>query len=283
MEEYIGASLMIKTNTATHIGILQNIELERQRIIVEVSGAPQAIDIEEIDEVEIIPEEDSQIFLTQTESTNTCKTVPNVSVKEETAKISTSVEFVSASVYEEMVALSDAVYGPSREEIVYSGSRGALHLFVNIFKAMKKKFVVYIGTGIFSEIAISLARLFVLYNSEVTLIPSGKTARIVKELLYYESNGGVVSHERKEESFVIIADVKAEKEMVEGAEKVLFLGDYQNIDHPSKDVIFFGAPIKDPYEFSGSAILCDVGFSLHVHQKYNLKRYTPKLLQKIAK
>ncbi|KAI5191645.1 hypothetical protein NECID01_1556 [Nematocida sp. AWRm77] len=283
MEEFIGASLMIKTATKTHIGILQEIELEKQRIGVKIKGETQFIPIEEIDGVELLPEEESQILQSQPETKQKEKAAPQEEGKEEKKQKKEVCDYLPLSLYNQLVERSSAVYGPSREEVVYSGARGALHLFVNIFKATNKKFVVYTGSGLFSEIAVSLARLFLLYNIDVTLVPCARSAQLAKEIFYYESNGGVIAERRSSQAYVVVADIEISKEVVEGSEKLVFLGEYQNIEHPSKDVVFFGAATKDPTLFTGSSILCDVGFSPHIYKAFNLKRYSPKLLQKIAK
>jgi len=291
MEEYIGASLMVKTNRATYVGVLQNIEPGQRRLVVDVLGRPQMIDVVDIDEIEILAEEESQIIQSRTEQQPQPREeeeklqidAVNERKNEKDAKTQGSSVFVTPQEYEEILKLSDAVYGPSHSEVVYSGSRGVLHLFVNIYKVMDRKFVIFTGTGVFSEIGISLARLFLLYNAKVTVVPAGKSANTQTEMFYYENNGGIVGTKRTNQTIVVIADVEATEEMVKDAEKVVFLGDYQSIEHPSKEVIFFGAAIRDPGMFSGSSILCDIGLSMQIYKNYNLKRYSPKLLQKIAK
>ncbi|KAI5192260.1 hypothetical protein NEMIN01_1912 [Nematocida minor] len=275
MEEYIGACLIIKTNTATHIGRLQQIEPENNKMIVEVSGMLKTIELTEIDEVELLAEEDSQIL----QRPNT----PQKTKQKDDDKRSKPLSYLSEDVYMKMVDLSDTVYGPSRSEIIYSGARGVLHLFVNIFRLMDKKFIVYTGSGVFSEIGIVLARLCMLYGTDVSLVPLAKTQRIAKELFYYEANNGKITNKRTGQPIVIIADTDVKEEMVTGAERVIFLGDYKNIPTPNKEVIFFGVPVREPLDFSGNAILCDVGLSPKIFAKFNIKKYAPKLLQKIAK
>ncbi|EHY64949.1 hypothetical protein NERG_02005 [Nematocida ausubeli] len=275
MEEYIGACLIIKTNKTTHIGRLHQISPEMNKMVVEVSGNLKEIELSEIDEVEILADDDSEIIQREQEKE---KTKP----KEETKKL-VPVTHVSTEIYSRIIELSDTLFGPSRGEIVYSGARGVLHLFVNIFKFMDKKFVIYTGSGIFSEIAVVLGRISLLYGTEVTIIPTSKTQRIAKELFYYEANNGMVSNKRRDQPIVIIADTDVKEEMVKGAERVIFLGDYKNIEIPNKEVIFFGVPVRDPLEFTGNSILCDVGLSPKVLSKYNIRKYAPKLLQKIGK
>ncbi|KAI5167894.1 hypothetical protein NEIG_01103 [Nematocida sp. ERTm5] len=273
MEEYIGACLIIKTNKATHIGRLQQITPELNKMVVEVSGHLKEIELSEIDEVEILADEDSEIIRQAQQKPKQ---------KEEVKKTATATH-ISMDLYNKVIDLSDTLYGPSRSEVIYSGARGVLHLFVNIFKFMDKKFVVYTGAGIFSEIAVVLGRLSMLYGTDVTIIPSVRTQRLTRELFYYESNGGVVSNKRKDQTIVIIADTDAKEEMTKNAERVIFLGDYKNIETPNKEVIFFGVPVRDPAEFTGNAILCDVGLSSKIFTKFNIRKYSPKLLQKITK
>lgn len=266
---------MIKTARTTHVGRLQQVEPENNKMIVEVSGTLKEIDITEIDNVEILREEDSEIL-------QRTSIPPKLKEKEE-IKRQHSVTYITPEIYNKVIEISDTVYGPSRSEVIYSGARGVLHLFVNIFRFMDKRFVIYTGSGLFSEIGVVLARLCLLYGTDVVLIPSAKTQRVARELFYYEGNNGAVSNKRTGQPIVIIADTEVREEMVSGAERVIFLGDYKNISVPNKEVIFFGVPVRDPLEFTGNAILCDVGLSPKIFSKFNIRRYAPKLLQKIAK
>lgn len=275
MEEYIGACLIIKTSAGTHIGRLQQIEPENNQMIVEVSGILKAIELTEIDEVEILGEEDSEMI----QKTNTPQKTKQKSEEKRTKLAS----FLPEETYNKMIDLSDALYGPSRSEIVYSGARGVLHLFVNIFKLMEKRLIVYTGAGVFSEIGVVLARLCLLYGTEVTIVPYARTQRIAKELFYYEANNGIVSNKRTGQPIVIVADISVKEEMITGAERVIFLGDYKNIPTINKEVIFFGVPVRDPLEFAGNVILCDVGLSSKVFSKFGIKKYASKILQKITK
>ncbi|KAH9386863.1 uncharacterized protein NEMAJ01_1759 [Nematocida major] len=266
MEEYIGACLIIRTKTDTHVGRLQHIEPENNKMVVEISGTLAEINLDDINDVELLAEEDS-ILMSKT--------------KKEEKKVPST--YITYDLYKKIVEISDSMYGPSRREIAYSGARGVLHLLVNIFRLMDKRFVIYTGSGLFSEIGVILARLCLLYGSDVVLVPSEKTQSIARELFYYERNNGVISNKRTEQPVVIIADTEAREEMVSGAERVIFLGDYQNISGQNMEAIFFGVPVQDPYEFAGNSILCDVGLSPKVFSKYNIRKYAPKLLQKIAK
>lgn len=198
-----------------------------------------------------------------------------------------ALEFISYETFKHILEESDGAFGPSTSEVVYSGARGLLHLFVNIFKVMDRRFLVYTGDGIFAEIATVLARLCLIYNVQVNLILKGAPhARINREAFYYKSNGGVVSEKRSQnEDVVVIAGLEASEHMVAGAARVVFLGGYNHvpgITH-SRDLVFFGIPTQDPAGFGGDVILCDVGLSPLVFAKYGVKRYSPKLLQKIIK
>ncbi|OAG28801.1 hypothetical protein NEDG_00940 [Nematocida displodere] len=286
MEEYIGASLIIKTSTLKVIGVLHQIHPETHKMIIDVSGVKKAIDIREIDEVEILPEED-----TTSPRVTASADLSNPKKKQSEGRVERMplpakgkvVDYVSHETYQQILHLSDTFYGPSIDEIVYSGARGVLHLFVNIFKVMDKKFVIYTGSGVFSEIAVVLARLCLIYNSNVSLIPTAETSRLSKELFYYRNNGGAVETVRTDQTVVIIADVECTEEMVRGSERIVFLGDYQNTPLPNKEVVFFGVPTSDPSMFTGSPILCDIGLSPQIYSKFQLKRYAPKLLQKLTK
>lgn len=308
MQEYIGASLMIRIGKATHVGVLQKIEPETQLLVLESSGAAKEFNIKEIDEVEILGEDvnsnpdantNANANLNSNNSNNNNSNNNNNINKnsinspkveeikgnsiENAPKTRKIVDYVSRCDYKQIIEVSDTLYGPSIDEIVYSGTRGVLHLFVNIFKVMNKKFIVYAGDGIFSEIAISLARLCLIYGASVAVIPAAKTSRISKCLFYYEKSGGKIAERRDNQSIVIVANIKINKEMIEGAERVIFLGEYQDADVQSKEVIFFGVPIENPRKFTGNCILCDIGLSPQIYTKFGIKRYAPKLLQKILR
>ncbi|KAI5171597.1 hypothetical protein NEFER03_0919 [Nematocida sp. LUAm3] len=274
MEEYIGANLMIKTHTATHIGILQSIETEKELLYIEEAGLPKKINIREIDEVEILPLDDPMEHPMEKERTT---------IKEERKDRGKVVDHLTIEQYKEAIDLSDSFYGPSYDEIVQSGARGVLHLFVNIYKVMDRRFIVYIDSGIFSEIAVALARLCLVYNVDVTLVPSEKrTQRICKQLFYYQNTGGRVYHEREGQTIIIIADLEIRDHMIKGAEKVILLGETYEDSIPNKETIFFGAPVSRSNRIPSNSILCDVGFSPRIHHNYNLKKYSPKLLQKLS-
>ncbi|KAI5187726.1 hypothetical protein NEHOM01_2323 [Nematocida homosporus] len=312
MEEYIGANLIIKTPNAIHIGILQRIDSLSQKLHIDVSGALKVIDLREIDEVELLGEEEVQslqeidrpissttsnssansISKTQSKPQSQSKHISNQSnsnpnlVPEERkpSKYQAQLDWVSAEMYQQVLETSASIYGPSRDEVIFSGARGLLHLVTNIFKFSDKHVIMYIGNGIFAEIAISLARLCIPYEVDVSVVLMEEpTARMATHLFYYKHCGGKMAECRTDQSVIILADVIASEAMISRAEKVMFLGEYQNIPGLNQEVVFFGMPINDPAKFSGSAILCDIGLSLEVYRVFGLKKYRPKLLQKLAK
>ncbi|KAI5180179.1 hypothetical protein NEOKW01_0508 [Nematocida sp. AWRm80] len=273
MEQYIGASLMIKTSKSTLIGVLQSIEERTKTLILNTGRSQKAIDIADICQVEILPEEDSILIQNGQRDSE--------QPKEE--KIQKPLEYVNTSTYNEIIELSDSVYGPSREEIVYSGSRGTLHLFVSTFGIIDKKVIIYTKNGIFSEIGVVLARACLAFNADVTLVSVSPTHRIAKEVFYYQNSGGKISTTRTGQPIVVIADTQVTPEMTVGAEKIIFLGEYQNITSSNQVVVFFGVPLMDAQKFPGNSILCDIGLSPKVFSQYNIKRYEPKLLQRLPK
>jgi Domain of unknown function (DUF5096) len=326
MEEYIGANLMIKTGSATVIGVLQNIDPGTLKMNIEVGGGTVGLDIADIEALEIITDEDSRLFgesempfrdpaiikagdvinkegvsspeteasVQKIEPRGKDASVPNKQDKEmkpeqpldqKADPRKRAHEHVSLEKFMEILEESSQLYGPTRKEVLCSGSRGVLHLFVNIFKIMEKKLVVYVGRGIFAEMAVILARLCISYNVNVSIIRCGpNSASIAKELFYYTNNGGVLECERSSRNDVVVAaGIEATDEMVEGAESVIFLGGYSKVRCPSKHLIFFGVPTQDFAAFSGEVILCDVGISPAIYTNHGIKKYSPKILQKIVR
>lgn len=324
MEEYIGANLIITTPKGKITGTLQEIDPGMRKLRLDASGVVKVVDVCDIEEVEIVPEEEAEILSRSLiEKTSRPLEQPagqeNRDLEEKEAKKRELLErevreretkdreardraarertgreqkdakyapitqntYVTSEVYREIVLCSDYFWGPSREELVYASARSALHLSINALNLQGRKIVCYIGTGIFSEIGVVLARLLSLYSLEVTLVVPNETAKTSKEILYYQNVGGKRGTRRTDQSVAIIADTVCNESMTRGIERIIYLGEYQNVSGPLQEVIYFGYPVQNPLNFTGTSILCDIGLSPSVYKRFNLARYPPKILQKI--